>query len=41
MTSAMAAGVPTRPAKISDIVALFEATEAKPAERAPYKKQAA
>jgi hypothetical protein len=40
MTPAMAAGVSTRPWKISDIVALVEATEAKPAKRGPYKPRA-
>jgi IS1 family transposase len=41
MTPAMAAGVSKRPWEISDIVALVEAAEVKPAKRGPYKKRAA
>jgi hypothetical protein len=37
----MAAGVSDRLWEISDIVALLEAKEAKPAKRGHYKKQAA
>lgn len=39
MSPAMAAGVTSRLWEISDIVALVEAAEAKPAKRGPYKKR--
>jgi hypothetical protein len=39
MTPAMAAGVAKGPMEMSDIVALVEAAEAKPAKRRPYKKR--
>jgi hypothetical protein len=38
MPPAMAAGISKSPWEISDIVALVEAAEAKPAKRGPYKK---
>jgi IS1 family transposase len=41
MTPAMAAGVTDRLWEVSDIVALLEATEAKPGKRGSYKKQTA
>jgi IS1 family transposase len=41
VTPAMAAGVSDRLWEVSDIVALLEAAEAKPAKRGPYKKMAA
>ncbi len=41
VTPAMAAGVTDRLWEISDIVALVEAAEPKPAKRGPYKKRAA
>jgi len=41
VTPAMAAGVSDRLWEVSDIVALLEAAEAKPAKRGPYKKIAA
>ncbi len=40
MTPAMAAGISTRLWEVSDIVALLDAAEAKPAKRGPYKKAA-
>lgn len=40
MTPAMAAGISTRLWEVSDIVALLDAAEAKPAKRRPYKKVA-
>lgn len=39
MTPAMAAGVVSRPWEVSDIVALVETAEAKPAKRGPYRKR--
>jgi IS1 family transposase len=41
VTPAMAAGVTDRLWEVSDIVALMDAAEAKPAKRGPYRKQAA
>jgi hypothetical protein len=41
ITPAMAAGVTDRLWEVSDIVALLQANETKPAKRGPYKKQAA
>jgi len=41
MTPAMAAGVSKRPWEVSDIVALVEAAEAKPAKGGAYKKRVA
>jgi IS1 family transposase len=40
MTPAMAAGISSRLWEVSDIVALLDAAEAKPAKRGPYKKAA-
>jgi hypothetical protein len=40
VTPAMAAGVTDRLWEMSDLVAVLEATEAKPGKRGPYKKRA-
>ena len=40
MTPAMAAGISTRLWEVSDIVALLDAAEAKPAKRGTYRKAA-
>ncbi len=40
MTPAMAAGISSRLWEVSDIVALLDAAEVKPAKRGPYKKAA-
>jgi hypothetical protein len=39
VTPAMAAGITDRPWDMSDLVAILEATEAKPAKRGPYRKR--
>jgi hypothetical protein len=39
VTPAMAAGISTKLWEVSDIVALLDAAEAKPAKRGPYKKK--
>jgi len=41
VTPAMAAGVSDRLWEVSDMVALLEATEAKPGKRRPYRKKVA
>ena len=41
LTPAMAAGITDKLWSVEDIVALVEASEAKPGKRGPYKKRAA